>query len=47
MLPQENFRLKLFGSGPFVEKLKTKYTKKDSRIQYMELLRMQKWWLQN
>lgn len=35
MLPQENFRLKLFGSGPFVEKLKTKYTKKDSRIQYM------------
>lgn len=35
MLPQENFRLKLYGSGPFVEKLKEKYCKEDSRVQYM------------
>lgn len=35
MLPQENFRLKLFGSGPFVEELRERYCKEDNRVMYM------------
>ena len=35
MLPQDNLRLKLFGSGPFVDELKQIYCKKDYRVMYM------------
>lgn len=35
MLPQENIRLKLFGSGPFVDELKERYCKEDKRVMYM------------
>lgn len=35
MLPQKNFRLKLFGSGPFVEELRERYCKEDNRVMYM------------
>lgn len=35
ILPQENIRLKLFGSGPFVDELKEKYCKEDNRVIYM------------
>lgn len=35
VLKEENVRLKLFGSGPFVEELQNRYCKEDSRIQYM------------
>lgn len=35
MLPQKNFRLKLFGSGPFVDDLEKKYCKEDNRVMYM------------
>lgn len=35
MLKGENIRLKIFGSGPFVEELQKRYCKEDSRIQYM------------
>lgn len=35
MLPQKNIRLKLFGTGPFVDELEKKYCKKDKRVMYM------------
>lgn len=35
VLKEKNVRLKLFGSGPFVEELQNRYCKEDSRIQYM------------
>lgn len=35
MLPQKNIRLKLFGTGPFVDELKKKYCKEDKRVMYM------------
>jgi glycosyltransferase involved in cell wall biosynthesis len=35
MVKEENIRLKIFGSGPFVEELQNRYCKEDSRIQYM------------
>lgn len=35
MLPQDNLRLKLFGSGPFVDELRDKYCKEDNRVIYM------------
>lgn len=34
-LPQKNIRLKLFGTGPFVDELKKKYCKEDKRVMYM------------
>lgn len=34
-LPQKNIRLKLFGTGPFVDELEKKYCKKDKRVMYM------------
>lgn len=33
-IPEENLRLDLYGSGPFVEDLKNHYCKEDSRIAY-------------
>ena len=35
MLPQKNIRLKLFGTGPFVDELEKKYCKEDKRVMYM------------
>lgn len=34
-LPQKNIRLKLFGTGPFVDELEKKYCKEDKRVMYM------------
>lgn len=35
MLQQENLRLNIFGSGPFVDELRDKYCKEDNRVIYM------------